>query len=148
LISQLERVAMALRQQAEKGIEPIAVHLPCRWELKQDRPESAAEHVYSWKEFFQRRFRIAELLIVRDEAAGFNGENEVGWRRSAPRVKFFLRRELIKAIFDLDRVEVLNVRGEHPGCRQRGAVKRAPPMFVVPPGSADADFTGHAYAPA
>src|SRR5947207_9501362 len=74
---------------------------------------------------------------MRDEAAGFHGEKEVGGCRIPPGRKRFLSGEPIEGIVQLDCIEMADVFGEHPAAWQAGVIERPTPMFVVPPGCTD-----------
>src|SRR6267154_4035351 len=82
---------------------------------------------------------IFEFLVVGEEAACLDGEGEVCGGRFPPRVERFGRRQAIKAVVELDRVEVLKVELQHLRGGSFWRIEWSYPMLVVEARRADAD---------
>ena len=77
------------------------------------------------------------------EAAGFDRKNEVRWRRFSPIVKGVFCRKTIKAVVQLDRIEVTRIKPEHLVWGYFLRIKRTLPVLVVISGCADTNLTCH-----
>jgi len=132
------------RQEGEERPEPRRVEPELRRELPQDRPELLVEREHArGEEVGERRRAVAELLVVRDEAAAFHREYEVIGRLGVPAP--IARRPLqrIERAVDLDALEPPAGVVELLCLGQAERVEDPSPRRVAPPRDADAD--GHAW---
>src|SRR5581483_1892932 len=131
-IAEFENIAVMFRKAGEETVESLEIEFPEWRELKEDGAEAAAEFLDHGKELLHRVDRIVELPVVRDVAARFDGEAEVGRRFVAPAFDGAGGGQTVEAVIDFDRVEPVEVEAQHL-CRWRfGRIKRTDPMLVMP----------------
>jgi hypothetical protein len=100
--------------------------------LIEDGSELRTERAGAREEPVDRLARVAQLLHVGQEAAGFHREQESGWGAVPPgseRVRF---RESVEGVVDLDGVEGADVVVQPVGLPELGRIEGAAPVFVVP----------------
>ena len=98
------------------------------------------------KKQIQRFFGILQSLNVSYEAAGLDGEDEIGGNLSAPGLECLLAGQAIETVVDFNRIELLNEIIE-PLCGSEffWIELPIPPMFVIPTAGSDICL-GHPFA--
>jgi hypothetical protein len=82
-----------LGQSLQKVLQPGLVEFPARRELVQNGAKMSPERTHTSEEAFERLFRILQLLHMREETAGLDGEQEAGRCALSPPRKGFLLRQ-------------------------------------------------------
>ena len=110
-------------------------------ELVEARSELLAETRDRINEAIQGLVDVAQLLEVRDIAAGLDGEEEAGvrCRLLGPGAELVAGGQTVEAAVDLDGREVLRVEREVIARGQVGRVEAPDPVRVDPAGGADPD---------
>src|SRR5581483_11636699 len=111
--------------------QPTDVLLERGSQLKQDRPELAAERAGAFEEESQRVVYILETSDMRDPLRRLEDEGEAGWRGRVPPRDDLRGRHPVECVVDLHRGEPLCVILKHARGGQLGRVKRALPLGVV-----------------
>jgi hypothetical protein len=80
---------------------------------------------------------------VGNEAAAFHSETKIIRDRFAPCFERINGWQMIEAVIELDRVEILRIKFEHFGGGKSLGIERAEPMPVIPARGADVNVCGH-----
>src|SRR4029079_17256500 len=83
----------------------LAVHPPTRRQLIEHRPEMRAEAAHAREKPRDRLPGILQLLHVRQEAAGLDGELELRRRTAGPRGERRALGQPVEAVVDFDGIE-------------------------------------------
>src|SRR2546423_1675740 len=108
-IPEFDDMAIRARQRAQEDLEALQVQRPPRRQLIEDRAQPRAELLRVLEESRQRILGVLQLLHVREEPAGLDGVEKMRRRLLAPFRKRPGRRQAIKAVVDLDRIECQRV---------------------------------------
>src|SRR5207302_7469631 len=90
------------------------------------------------QDILQRLGWVLELLHMRQVTTGFDRIDETRWRLATPLQERLHRRQAVKRIIDLHRIELLCVIGEPALHGKVGRIKEPAPVRVDPPRSTDA----------
>jgi hypothetical protein len=132
------------RKRGQEVFEPLEVDRPARWQLIQHGAEVRSELAHVLEKAQQRGLRILQLLHVRQEAARFDGIQKPARRLFAPLREGARLRQPVEAVVDLDRIEAEGVMAEPARLRKIGRIEVAPPVRVLPTGTADPDLLSEA----
>src|SRR5690242_17531188 len=146
-LAEFKGVPVAARQRLQKCLQALHVHSPARRQLKEDGAQLFLQRLGARQEVLQRVFRLLELLVVSQEAAGFHREAEACRRCLAPGVEGRHTGQFVEAVIELHRIEVGKIKLEHFRGRELLGIERPAPVVVVPAGSANVD-SGHITTPA
>src|SRR5215208_5770318 len=108
-VTELEGVALVLRQDLQEAFQPHRVRPPPRWELKQYGPEFVPEDTHPVEKSLQRLSGVFELLHVGEVARGLDREDEAFGNRILPSKKRFLFRQPVEGVVDLRSAEAVSV---------------------------------------
>ena len=145
-VAEFESVEAARRQGFQKRLQAGGVHFPPGRQLEHDGAQLVAQQVHAREEFFDAGLRVLQLLHVREKAATLGGEAEVRGRGVAPSDDAAVRRQAIKGVIQLDRMEAIRVVVEHLRSGQFLGIERAEPVLVVPAGRPNVDRGAHGAA--
>jgi hypothetical protein len=131
---ELDRMLDAHRigQHGKKPLEAIDIlrHLP--WQLVQHRAQLRSQLAGTAEETLHRLVRILQLLHVRQETTGFYREQKPCGHSRAPLREHTLIRQAIKAVVDLDGVELPGVILEPLALRNLDRIEVTAPMPILP----------------
>lgn len=120
-------------EQGEEAGEAVGVEGQPGRELPEEGAQFRAEcEDAGGVEVGERGFDVAELLHVGDEAAAFDGEEEVGWRFVAPGSVAFRALEGVEGAVDFHGVHVVGEVLEFAALGELGWVEDAAPGCVAP----------------
>ena len=106
--------------------------MPAWGQLIQYGAEMIAEMLGGVEKACDRGVGVFQFFHVRNESVRFDRIAEIWRRLPIPFLECGGRRQMIKGVVDLDRVEHARIMREPLGNGQLFRVKRAAPMFVVP----------------
>ena len=128
------------RKQREEPVEPFGVEAKTRRELPQERPQLLLQPQHAGgEEIGKRRFDIAQLLQMGDEAAALDRKDEILRCFVMPAGKGFGALQRLMRAVDLDRVEKPAGIGELVALAQFLRIEAAAPAGIAPAGDAGAD---------
>jgi hypothetical protein len=117
----------------QKFFQTCQVDVPVRRKLEEYWAELLFEKPHPIKISRQRVASVTETLDMRQEPAGLHCEAEIGRCSLTPAHDGGLGGQTVKAVINLDGVEVADVPAQILGGLQLGRVKTPSPMLVVPP---------------
>src|SRR5215218_191154 len=126
------------RQDVQEVLQPCAVKLPAGRQLVEHGAQMTSKGPGAAEEALDRLLRVLELLHVREKAAGFYGEQESARRARGPVSERVFFRQPVETVVDFNGVEDGGVVLEPPLLRKVSRVEVPAPVFVLPPGTADA----------
>src|SRR5438067_5531937 len=107
-------------------VEPLGIEAEARRELPQKRPELLFQPQHPrGEEIGERRFDVAQLFQMRDEAAALDREDKIIGRLVMPAGEEFGPLQRIMRAVDLDRLEVPAGIGELVALKQLVRIKAA-----------------------
>jgi len=131
-IAEFKRVAMTLRERAQKGLEPFRVDLPKGRQLKDNWAELGAQKIDPLEVAFDGETGVLQLFHVGNKTAAFGGKAESRGRAGAPVLESGFERQTIEGVVQFDGVEVARVELQHLGGGQLFRIERTAPVAVMP----------------
>jgi hypothetical protein len=125
----------------QAGVEEGGVGTEGGGQLEQHRAQAVAQAGGVGHQAVYRFLGVAETLDVGEEAAGLDGDDEVGRGAGAPACECVAGGEAVEGVVDLHGGEVGGVLLQPTGGGEGGGIEDVPPVLVLPAGGADEE--GH-----
>src|SRR5690606_7089366 len=129
-------------QETEEVVQPVGIETNGRRELPQDRAQLLAQlEDPGGEEVGEGGLRVGELLVVGDETASLDGEDEVGRGLRMPVADRARPGEAVEGAVDLDGPEAGRGVLQFPSLGEPFRVEAATPVPVAPARNADPDLS-------
>ncbi len=109
-IAKFTNIFMAREWQGRQELrQPFSVYVPVGRQLEKNRPHLFPQDLHAGQERLEGGPGVAQPLDVCDKAASLHGETEAAWSLFSPALYRGRFRQAIKAVIDLDCIEVSHV---------------------------------------